>query len=433
MPNPLAERNFDWSEMTSESNTLEFSQFFNKKKLSNGKVAFRVKKEALKQADILYFTLPKCGRAIDIICKTTVNKGVEILVGSGAEGKVQDADEKLVKEFLKSMRPNPIEFLEDIVRIKKTKGNLLVSLAETVSLPKTYIWGIIEPERFSVVSNVENDILSKYDIDSFVLHKKRGVVDLDKKTTLFVRSSPASILGVPPLLFNHLYSKTIVAEIKKNFQIQDNGAFEKSLMTVKKIEIQTGEVKFKAMTKKEIGDLSEQIKSCQQDPTKSIQIVDVEVDIKTLPTIKFDPTFNDRYDESYTIHTASITGVAPYRLLPPASINRATAQQQYSEMIEDTIQPANSSLSNLVQAMFEIWCAITKKESNIVLTVQNPKPMLDINVSAGDLANMEKNKQIKTNELRDRLSLEKYTEEELQTREDYRLATTKQPKIVTGE
>ena len=147
----------------------------------------------------------------------------------------------------------------------------------------------------------------------------------------------------------------------------------------------------------------------------------------------FDPTFNDRYDGSYTLHTASITGVAPYRLLPPASINRATAQQQYSEMIEDTIQPANNSLTNLVQAMFEIWCLATKNESKIQLTIQNPKPMLDIDISAEDLRKLENGKQITTNELRDRLSLEAYSEEQQKARDDYRIATVKQPKLVTGE
>jgi hypothetical protein len=431
MSNPLAERNFDWSEMANESNSLEFSQFFSKKKLAGGKIAFRVKKEALSQVDILYFTLPKCGKAIDIVCKTTVNKGVQILKGSGEKDEITDADEILLQNFLSSMRPNPIEFLEDIIRMKKTKGNLLVCLTQNLS--KEYIWGIIEPERFSVVSNVENQILSKYDIDSFLLHKKRGAEILDKKTTLFVRSSPASILGVPPLLFNHLYSKTIVSEVKKNFQIQDNGAFKKSLMSAKKIVVQAGEVKYESINVKDLAKLSEQIKSCQKDPTKSIQIVDVEVNLTELPTIDFDPTFNDRYDGSYTLHTASITGVAPYRLLPPASINRATAQQQYSEMIEDTIQPANNSLTNLVQAMFEIWCLATKNESKIQLTIQNPKPMLDIDISAEDLRKLENGKQITTNELRDRLSLEAYSEEQQKDRDDYRIATTKQPKLVTGE
>jgi hypothetical protein len=430
MANPLAMRNFDFNESYSGNNSFEFSQFFTKKKLPGGKVGYRVKKEALKQTDILYFSLPKCGKAIDIISKTSVNKGIEILKGTGDKEQASEADLKMVEDFSKTLLPSPIEFLEDVVRMKRTKGNLLLVLSETKKGSKAYLWAIIEPERFSVVSNSENEVLSKYDIDSYLLHKKEGVQDLDKNYTLFVRSSPASILGVPPLLFNHLYSKTIVADVKKNFQIQENGAFKKSLANAKKIEIKNGQVQYRSITNKELAKISADILMCQSDPNKSIQITDVEVNLTELPTIEADPAFTERYDKSYVLHTASVTGVAPYRLLPPESINRATAQQQYSEMIEDTIQPLNNSLSILIQKMFDIWFSTTtKNDSKIKLTIQNPKPMLDIDVTAKDLGDMEKNKQIKTNELRDRISLEPYNEDDQKAREDYRTAQTKQPNL----
>ncbi len=430
MANPLAMRNFDFNESYSGNNSFEFSQFFTKKKLPGGKVGYRVKKEALKQTDILYFSLPKCGKAIDIISKTSVNKGIEILKGTGAKEQASEADLKLIEDFSKTLLPSPIEFLEDVVRMKRTKGNLLVVLSETKKGSKVFLWAIIEPERFSVVSNNENEILSKYDIDSYLLHKKQDTQELDKNYTLFVRSSPASILGVPPLLFNHLYSKTIVADVKKNFQIQENGAFKKSLATAKKIEFKNGIVTYRQLTPKELDKVSTDIATCQSDPNKSILLSDTEVNTTELPTIEADPAFTERYDKSYVLHTASVTGVAPYRLLPPESINRATAQQQYSEMIEDTIQPLNNSLSILIQKMFDVWCLTTSKDiSKIKLTIQNPKPMLDIDVTAKDLGDMEKNKQIKTNELRERISLEPYNEDEQQAREDYRTAQTKQPNL----
>jgi hypothetical protein len=91
-------------------------------------------------------------------------------------------------------------------------------------------------------------------------------------------------------------------------------------------------------------------------------------------------------------------------------------------MNEETIQPINSVLSDLVQMMFETWLLVakTKNETKVKLTVQSPKPMLDLTISAEDLRKMENDRSIEPNELRQRLGFEPFTEEQLKAREEVR-------------
>ncbi len=424
MSNPFAERNFDFYDLNSNDSTFEFSQFFTKRKKGN-LTSYRVKTSALQESDILYMNLPHAVKAVRILSQLAVNKGIQII----GEGSISESDKKIVKEFEEALLPTPLEFLQDVARMKLTKGNLLCHL--TVATNKKMIFVIIEPERFSVLSSSDNTVIAKYDLQGFVLHNKNKQTILPSDTTILVRSSPGSILGVPPLLSAHLYSKSIMSDIKKNFQIHRAGAFEKSLASILKPEENAdGTIRYRVLTDEEMALASEQIRICQEDPEKAIQLLNSELKLVSLPVIKADPEFTTRYEGSYSLHTASVTGISPYMILPPDAVNRSTAQQQYSDMIEGTVQPLNNSLSALVQKMFEMWCVQKKINTNIKLTVHNPKATLNIDTDAGTLVTMEINREITTNELRERTGFEPYSDKQIEERDTYRNLTAKSTKII---
>ena len=107
-----------------------------------------------------------------------------------------------------------------------------------------------------------------------------------------------------------------------------------------------------------------------------------------------------------------MAGVAPYSLLPPKSVNRNTTEEQYKEMIQNTIQPLNNFLSEKIQKLYEIWCKKLGTTPILELTLDNPKPELSIQKSVADILKAAQLGLIDIDEARNELGLNPASDEQ---------------------
>jgi hypothetical protein len=402
MPNQLI---YTYNLYNKSNSNTEFDKFFDSKTADNQTV-WSIKKKILDTTDIFYFNLPRIKDALALKAQLTLNDGIVF----EEEKDETPTNQKLLEEFQDSFpHSKSLEFLTDLIRIRETKGNVLI-----IYSIKSQRWEIIEPHRFKVITNSANSLNAKYNIIGFKVKnygKEETFLLKENPNIIFWRSSPSSVFGVPPLMIGEQTSLAICAEIKRQYLISNSGAFSKKVLMLKENQNLSEEDSLR---------LANDLNITLQDPTKAVTVTNYSFDTAELKQIDSNSTFWTDISDGYIHHTASLTGIGASMLVSPKTINRATKEQEYKEMIQYSIQPLNREVTKLVQRMFEIWSTLTNQALNFQITIQNPRSALDVAVSTSELLNLEKEKIITTNELRRMLGLEEYSDEQLLERDKNR-------------
>jgi hypothetical protein len=389
-----------------ESST-EFDKLFTKRTKKDYTYWKLKKKDVLDQCDRFYFQLPKLPEAISKTLNLAINNGITFENQDDKQKKAQD-----LEKFEDSLPVNQQEFLYDIGRYLLTKGNILVRLGKNKTTDQIQ-WGVVEPHRFEVMTLSDESASAKYSIVGFSIKEKKNQPPVeylikDTPNLIYLRSAIRSVLGVPPIILNQMVSNTIIGAIQRQYMIENGGAFSKDVFYPKPLGDKPNN-----MPDSTAKQLTKDINSILQDPTKATFVTNKALEKVTINTVSGNPQFWNDYATKFITHSASLAGLAPSFLLPPGEINRSTKEQEYKEMVQYTIKPLNLLFSRLVKQMFAIWKVYAKSNIELNLTVENPKAALDMDYRLLEMIELVQLNLVKPNELRSQLGLEDLTEEDI--------------------
>jgi len=395
--NLLARLGTNWIDNSAgdfNSSDFEFSQYFQSKKIKIGEknlFLWRIKKKTLEEVDAIFFNLPGYKKAISNIAQLVIGKGIL------AENEKTEAVENQLKEFLATFPGGQLYFLWETCRLVLTKGNCLVSLLDFSEDDKNpdYNFVNINPENFGVL-NPSNKPIGRYIANKFVYIYGGDVTKidesnlLDSNSTIHLKSTLSGILGVPPTIINATFSNAVLKDILSWLQTKSRGGLKKNMVNFSTTD-SNGGTNYLSTTSKDPETVKATIqikkdleKSLVDSKTNTV-IVGSDFKIGELSPAENSQDFKTFINEVYPLYTANLAGVAPYSLLPPKSVNRSTTEEQYKEMIQNTIQPLNNYLSEKIQKLYEIWCEKSGKDVMLKLTLDNPKPELSIQKSVADI------------------------------------------------
>ena len=405
---------------TFNSNDFEFSQYFESKKvtLDDKKEVYlwKIKKKVLKEVDAIFFNLPGYQKAIFNICQLTIGKGVLAINEETTETKKELAD------FLASFPGGQLQFFWETCRLILTKGNCLIYLTDFGDEETSdYKFVNINPENFGVL-NPSNKPIGKYLANEFVYIFGNTVkfnADnlLDNKLTLHLKSKLSGILGVPPTIINSSFSNAILKDILSFQQTKSRGGFKKQVINFFKKDNQGNEIYLSPNSsdnteKVAMAEIKKDINNAISNPNTHSVVVGQDFKIGELLPAENNQDFKIFINEIYPLYIANLAGVAPYSLLPPKSVNRNTTEEQYKEMIQNTIQPLNNFLSEKIQKLYEIWCKKLGTTPILELTLDNPKPELSIQKSVADILKAAQLGLIDIDEARNELGLNPASDEQ---------------------
>lgn len=402
------------------SKDFEFSLYFDSKKViinEKEKYLWKVKKNILKQVDNIFFNLPGYQKAISNICQLTIGKGIL------AKNKKTDEIEKKLAEFISIFLGGQFYFLWETCRLILTKGNCLISLIdfnEDENNPN-YNFVNINPENFGVLNPSKNAI-GKYIANEFVYLFGNTVTPdktnlLDSGSTIHLKSKLSGILGVPPAIINSSFSNAVLKDILSFQQTKARGGFKKQIINFSSKDSLGNEVYLNPNSsdkdeKIAMSEIKKDINNAISNPNTHSVIVGRDFKIGEIIPAENNEDFKTFINEIYPLYIANLAGAAPYSLLPPKSVNRSTTEQQYAEMIQNTIQPLNNYLSEKIQKLYEIWCEKTGNSVILQLTLDNPKPELSIQKNVADILKAAQLGLIDINEARNELGLNPASDEQ---------------------
>lgn len=400
--------------------SFEFSKFFESKKIKNfdnsDAYLWRVSNHTLKMVDTIFFDLPGLKSSIAKISKIVIGKGI---INKNID-KETEIEKKQKELFLKSFPGGHLRFLWETYRLIETKGNCLISLVDFSDKKDTekeniedFNWINIGPENFGISVQTDKP-LAKYLQGDFIYFSSKKALNvqnhqkLNSENTIHLKSELSSVLGVPPIIINGTFSNAILSDINSFNQTKKRGGTKKQLMTLY-TETESGIRKYvdENDRKQFQNDMNKAIASSKTHTAVS----NVEAKIQEIVPAESNEDFQDLMESVYPMFIANLVGIAPYSLLPPKSINRATAEEQYKEMIQQTVQPMNNLLSEKVQEMYQIWCKATGEEATMELTLDNPKPQLTLQKNLLDLIKAANSGIITIDEVRSEMGLNPASEE----------------------
>lgn len=420
--NLLTRLGTNWIDSSSgdfNSSDFEFSQYFQSKKIKFGEkdlYLWRIKKKTLKEVDAIFFNLPGYKKAISNIAQLVIGKGIL------AENEKTEAVENQLKKFLGTFPGGQLHFLWETCRLVLTKGNCLTSLLDFSEDDKNpdYNFVNINPENFGVL-NPSNKPIGRYIANKFVyIYGDVPKIDesnlLDSNSTIHLKSTLSGILGVPPTIINATFSNAVLKDILSWLQTKSRGGLKKNMINFSTTD-SNGGTKYLSTTSKDpetvkaTTQIKKDLEKSLVDPKTNTVIVGSDFKIGELSPAENSQDFKTFVNEVYPLYTANLAGVAPYSLLPPKSVNRSTTEEQYKEMIQNTIQPLNNYISEKIQKLYEIWCEKSGNKAILKLTLDNPKPELSIQKSVADILEAFKLGVIDIDEARAEIGLNPASEE----------------------
>jgi hypothetical protein len=348
---------------------LFWSKKINKNELTGSKVknkelyVWDIEQKYKNMVDKIYLNLPFYAKSIEIGSKIALGQGISPIDKS-------KNNDPVYTEFLESFSSN---MFYDCYKEYKTTGNFAISLVKSED-NKTSRFVMFNLNKIVfVTSNNDND-LAEYGLVGVAVKSNKGYVMLDEKNTIVVRSSPTTVLGLPPSLLQHQLSINILNDIKAN----EKKGFKKDLVTFSNMdgsEVETSEIK----------DLGTKLKTLVAEIDTPVLTTNKQVAIQRLDPYSENVKFSDNMNNLYILHATKLAGIAAYMIMSPKNINRSTAEQQYKEMLEYDIKPINMMFTTILNRMYQIWCKASDKVSELQLTIPNPKANIDMYVAAQDI------------------------------------------------
>lgn len=448
----LIDTNSDWDWFLSGGEARgvdEFNAFF-EVNCYRGTNYHMLSLKAIQQCNLILFNLPGMKYAMDRLASQIA--GREIAFKIEGDKKPSKKDEELLEEFKKTLYPNPVKFQTDLVELMYRKGGCVVSLfdinkdkkrkgkqnrgdnfQDTQNNPDPlFRFFQIPPERHAIGTESKDINIAKYSLKKYYIvnDKTPKYTLLNPKLTLYCTPSTTEVVGVPPLLYNHIFSSGLVSSLKKWKTIQDQPYMNKSILTTKE-SIVSGD-KVIQTTPKSTDDMKKFKKTLKSFLNSSHEhALHTKYDIvKTDLDVNGDEEFIKNYNLGAIMHTAYLTGLPPYQLLDPSNLNRDTIHHQYNEFYLNTLQPQNKKLSGVFNAMFKMWLSLNDKSEatgDLEIHIPPAPSRLNIDLSASDLKSYEEDQIVQTNEVRELVGLRDYTTKELAERQELRKKKLEKP------
>jgi hypothetical protein len=377
------------------SNDTEFGMLFSctKNAGEDGLYKWTIKKAVLNDIDRSYIQL--------YLFKSNLDELASLVIGKGLITEDEKVNPKL-EEFKKTLGMSDINFFNEVLRIRQTKGNLAITLTKVqdpITGNEVDRFVIIPPEKLVIFTRNKEEGYGLSSLAGFGIQKTRNeTVMLNWATSILVRNQVGSIFGLPPLIVNNAMTKGIINDIQKYNISHANGGQKAQL------------VSYTHPNKDEIVSVDNMIEQNQklQQLLKGNQRVistNLETKVVTLEESKESDQFYNHISETYPFYSAKLAGISPSMSINPKNINRATASQEYKAMIQKTIIPLNSTLSQIAQTMYDIWLMTTNQNDSTRIRLAPPKENLDVGLDPTNIWQLVDKKIITIDEARKMLNL----------------------------
>jgi hypothetical protein len=377
------------------TNDTEFGKLFNCDKIPSQDNLYKwtIKKDVLNNIDRAYIQL--------YLFKSNLDDLASLVVGNGLVTKDGKVNETLNK-FKQSLGMSDISFFNEVLRLRQTKGNLAITLT-TIQNPitgqKEYRFVIIPPEKLAIVTKTNEDNYGLATMEYFGVTNGKQVDQLEWESSILIRNQTGTIFGLPPLIINNAMTQGIINDIQKYNLSHANGGQKAQLVSYtspdKDTRIVSGD------------DLKAQNESLKRmlNSNQKVIATNLEAKVITLEEAKESDQFYNHISETYPFYSAKLAGISPSMAINPKNINRATASQEYKAMIQKTVLPLNSTLSQVAQKMMDIWLVYTNNPNNVEIKLSQPKEDLDVGLDPTNIWQLVDKKIITINEARKMLNL----------------------------